>query len=83
MTVGANNKPAANGDGTDTPAKPLECAISLPHIPGTRIHLRLTISESTVMLFLTSASMDARQGGAAMGSFVYAIPNVRMNVAEQ
>ena len=76
MAAGVKTKPLANGDGTHTTAKPVERAISLPHSPGTRIHLHLTVSESTIMLFLTSASMDAGQAGVAMGSFVYAMPDV-------
>ena len=74
MAAGAKTVPITNG--THTSNKPIELAISLPQSPGTRIHLHLTVSESTVVLFLTSATLDAGQNGAAMGSFVYAMPDV-------
>ena len=74
MAAGGNAAPVTNG--THAFSKPIELAIGLPHRLGTRIHLHLTILASSVMLFLTSASMDAGQAGAAMGSFVYAMPDV-------
>ncbi len=75
MAAGAKSAKAVNG--TETSNKPIELAISLPHNPGTRIHLHLTISKSTIVLFATSASLDSGHNGAALGSFVYAMPDVR------
>ena len=74
MAAGAKTGPTTNG--THASGKPVELAISLPHNPGTRIHLHLTVLASSVMLFLTSSSIEAGQSGAAMGSFVYAMPDV-------
>ena len=75
-TMAAGGKAAPVTNGTHASSKPIELAIGLPHSPGTRIYLHLTILASSVMLFLTSASMDAGQAGAALGSFVYAMPDV-------
>lgn len=78
MAAGAKSAPVTNG--THATNKPIERAISLPNSPGTRIYLHLTVLTSSVMLFLTSTSVDAGQSGAAMGSFVYAMPDVRNTV---
>lgn len=75
MAAGAGSAPVTNG--THTSNKPIELSISLPHSPGTRIHFHLTILATSLMLFLTNASIDSGQGGAAMGSLVYAMPDVR------
>ena len=75
MAAGTSSTPVANG--THASSKPIELAITLPHSPGTRIHLHLTVLTSSIMVFLTSTNMDAGQGGVAMGSFVYAMPDVR------
>ena len=71
-------KPAPTANGIHPSSKPFELAITLPQSPGTRIHLHITVLASSLMLFLTSASMDGGQAGAAMGSFVYAMPDVRL-----
>ena len=74
--MAAGGKPGTVANGTHATNKPVELAISLPHSPGTRIHIHLTVSEFTVMLFVTSASIDGGQAGSTMGSFVYAMPDV-------
>ncbi|WPH03441.1 Hypothetical protein R9X50_00632100 [Acrodontium crateriforme] len=65
----------ANVNGMEMPHKPIELSISLPHNPGTRIYLHLTALATSIVLFVTSASIEAGQGGAAMGSLVYAMPD--------
>lgn len=74
MAAGGKSTPVTNG--THASNTPIELAISLPRSPGTQIYLHLTISESSVLLFLTSGSLDGGQTGTAMGSFVYAMPDV-------
>ncbi len=78
MTAGA--KPAPAPKGTESTVKSIELAINLPHNPGTRIHLRLDVFASSVMLFLTSAIAEGGLGSAALGSFVYAMPDVRRSL---
>ena len=73
MAAGAKAAPAVNG--TYAPSKPFELAITLPQSPGTKIFLHITILASSLMMFMTSASMDATPSAAAMGSFVYAMPD--------
>ncbi|KAK3680752.1 hypothetical protein LTR37_021086 [Vermiconidia calcicola] len=73
MAAGGKSEPATNG--TQSSAKPMELAITLPNNPGTRIHLHLTVLASTIMLFVTSAGLDATPGASPMGSFVYAMPD--------
>jgi len=76
MAAGASSGPAVT-NGIHESTKPIELSINLPGNPGTKIHLHLTILATSLMLFLTSSSLDSAQGGAAMGSFVYAMPDVR------
>ena len=54
----------------------MELSIGLPHNLGTRIHLHLTILATSIIVFLSSATLDGAQAGAAMSSFIYAIPDV-------
>lgn len=74
MAAGANNSPAVNG--TETTNKALELAIDLPHSPGLKLNLHLTILANSTLLFLTSTSSEAGTGAVSMGSFVYALPDV-------
>ena len=78
--MAANAAATVVTNGTHIVNKPVELAISLPHSPGTKIHLHLTILATSLMLFLTSTSMESGPGGAAMSSFVYAMPDVRVTV---
>ena len=78
MSTSTDSAPAVNG--THTPHKPIELSIGLPHNPGTRIYIHLTILATSIVLFVTSAGIEAGQGGAAMGTFVYAMPDVRLPV---
>ncbi|KAK4550465.1 hypothetical protein LTR36_000044 [Oleoguttula mirabilis] len=73
MAVGAGSTALTNG--THPSTTPIELAIGLPHMPGTKIHIHLTILTTSLMLFLTSTSLESAQGGATMGSFVYAMPD--------
>jgi hypothetical protein len=73
MAADAQLSPAINGTRNEGA---IELALDLPHSPGTRINLHLTVLAKSVLLFLTSTSPDAGQQAAAMGSFVYAMPDV-------
>ena len=74
MATGTNDKPVVNGE--KNPQKPIELAIALPHSPATRINIHLTILATTIMLFMTTSDLGSNQGGTAMGSLVYAMPDV-------
>ncbi|SMR47328.1 unnamed protein product [Zymoseptoria tritici ST99CH_3D1] len=65
--------PAANG--IDAPSKTVELAIDLPHSPGSKVNLHLTILANSILLFLSSSTPESSQGAAGMGSLVYAIPD--------
>ena len=67
-------KPTMNG--THDTDKPVELVIRLPFHQETKIHLHLTILATSIILFVSTAALDAASGGAAMGSFVYAMPDV-------
>lgn len=56
-------------------SKPLELSFPLPHAPQTSIHLHLTNHRTSLLVFLTTSSADAAVATAALGSFVYAMPN--------
>ncbi|TKA71064.1 hypothetical protein B0A55_07233 [Friedmanniomyces simplex] len=74
MAAGAREAPPVI-NGTPTAGQPIELSVGLPHNLGTRIHLHLTILATSIMLFLSSATLDGAQAGAAMSSFVYAMPD--------
>lgn len=74
MAAGASKSPTVNG--TEATNKALELAVDLPHSPGLKLHLHLTILGNSVLLFLTSTSTEAGPGATSMGSFVYALPDV-------
>ncbi|KAF2222483.1 hypothetical protein BDZ85DRAFT_128747 [Elsinoe ampelina] len=73
MTQTTQQLPMTNG--TSPAAKPIEIAIPQPFTANTRLHLHLTILATTLILFVTSGGSDSGTSGAAMGSFVYAMPN--------
>lgn len=74
MAAGTENGVLTNG--THDVSEPRQLSIGLPHFPGINIHAHLTVLATSVVLFLTSATVESGQGGAAMGSFVYAMPDV-------
>lgn len=55
----------------------VELSVPLPRSLDTRIYLRLSTKAKAVMLFLTTASQDELAAPTSMGSFVYALPDVR------
>lgn len=74
MATNQDIKPIPNG--TKSSEKPIELAIALPHNPGLRIHIHLTVLATSLMVFLTSTDLGGGQAGAPMGSLVYAMPDV-------
>uniref|UniRef100_L2FCB7 Uncharacterized protein n=1 Tax=Colletotrichum fructicola (strain Nara gc5) TaxID=1213859 RepID=L2FCB7_COLFN len=52
-----------------------QLSIPLPRSLDTRIHIHLTVKAKTATLFLTSTTQDEPSSTAALGSFVYALPN--------
>ncbi|KAK3099101.1 hypothetical protein LTR53_019068, partial [Teratosphaeriaceae sp. CCFEE 6253] len=74
MAAGAGQGPPVT-NGVHTTGEPLELAVSLPRNLGTRLHLHLTILATSIMLFLSSAPLDGDRPGAAMSSFIYAMPD--------
>ena len=51
-------------------------ALPLPLSPHTTFHIRITHLETSNMIFLTTTDYSASAGTSALGSFVYAMPNV-------
>ena len=70
-----DDESTASGKGQDE-SKPVELAFDLPHSPGLRVNLHLTVQATSVLLFLTSTNADSTSSAASMGSFVYAMPDV-------
>ncbi|KAI6875521.1 hypothetical protein KC343_g1232 [Hortaea werneckii] len=73
MATATNYEPVVNGEKNSQ--KPIELAIALPYSPATRINIHLTILATTIMLFMTTSDLGSSQGGTAMGSLVYAMPD--------
>lgn len=78
MAASVSAKPPTNG--THSESKSIELAVDLPHSPGLRVNLKLTVLANSILLFLTSSSAESGQGAAAMGSLVYGLPDVSMHV---
>lgn len=64
-------------NGADNAAPPIELAFSLPQSPQVRIHVQLTILKNSLLVFLTTTSPESPPTSCVLGSFVYAMPNVR------
>lgn len=56
--------------------KPIELAIPLPNAPQTKIYIRLTISATSILVLLTTVFGGENAIKPALGSFVYALPDV-------
>lgn len=55
----------------------VEISLPLPRALDTRIFAHLTLRERSVTVFLTTATADEQSAPPSMGSFVYALPDVR------
>ena len=56
---------------------PIQFSFPLPRSLDTRIYLNLTVKAKAVLLFLTTASAEEAGAPTPLGSFVYALPDVR------
>lgn len=64
-------------EGQNNATKLHEVSFPLPGSLETRIHLSVTASEKSVMVFVTTCASDS-EATNPMGSFVYALPTVRV-----
>jgi hypothetical protein len=60
----------------ESSGRPIELSFPLPKSPDTRIYIRLTI-QATSLLLLTTAMNGDTSRAAPLGSFVYALPDVK------
>lgn len=60
-----------------TSGRPIQLSFPLPKAPETRIHIHLTIQATSVLLFLTTTANGDTSTTVPLGSFVYALPDVR------
>jgi hypothetical protein len=58
--------------------QPIQLSLPLPRAVDTRIYVHLTIKAKSVLLFLTTASGDEVGNPTPLGSFIYALPDVRL-----
>lgn len=67
-----------SSDGVNMPPSnaPIELSFPLPKAPDTKIHIRLTVQTTTLLLFLTTAINNDTSTVPPLGSFVYALPDV-------
>lgn len=59
----------------------LNISIPLPRSLDTRIYIRLSTQAKAIVLSLTTSTQDELASAKPMGSFVYALPNVRLLLA--
>jgi hypothetical protein len=62
-------------NGTDI-SKPIQLSFPLPRSQETRIHIHLTSRAKSLLLFLATTAGEG-SNTAPVGSFVYALPNVK------
>lgn len=55
---------------------PAHIAVPLPYSPHTTLHCQITRLETSNLIFLTSCDSSSGSSQTALGSFVYALPNV-------
>jgi len=60
----------------------VEFSVPLPRSLDTRLYVRLTTQSKAIIVFLTTASADELGSPAPMGSFVYALPDVRAHLTQ-
>ncbi|KAH9821963.1 Proteasome assembly chaperone 4, partial [Teratosphaeria destructans] len=62
---------------SSSPPKPLELALTLPSNPSTKIHLHLTHLPTSLLLLLTTTTLDAPSHATAtnLGTLIYAMPD--------
>ncbi|MCJ1409809.1 hypothetical protein MMC19_003892 [Ptychographa xylographoides] len=61
--------------------QPKHLALPLPLSPHTTLHVRLTLLETSNLIFLTTTDYAGSSTSSALGSFVYAMPN-RLNPSD-
>lgn len=55
---------------------PLQLAFAVPTSPDTKVHLQITDSAKSLLLFITTSTVGAPSTGVSLGNLVYAMPNV-------
>ena len=63
--------------GTISTAAPKDFSFPLRLSPHTTLHIQLTSLATSTLIFLTTKSPASPSSASALGSFVYAMPNVR------
>jgi hypothetical protein len=70
---------ASMTNGADGSGRLVELAIRLPSNPGLIINLHLTVLKNSILLLLATSTPDSSNENVAMGSFVYALPDVSLD----
>jgi len=77
MAAVAVSPPPALTNGSSPSPVPIELALPQPRAPGSYIHIHLTVLATSIVLFVTNSSPENAGTASALGSFVYAMPDVR------
>ena len=56
--------------------RPQAVSVALPHIIHTTLHIQVTRFGTSNMVFITTSDPSSSLSSSALGSFVYAMPNV-------
>ena len=65
----------------DLPDAPISVSFPLPRAPQTNIYLQLHNNGPNILIFLTTSTLEST-AAVSMGSLVYAMPNVRLYIAQ-
>ena len=72
----------SNDESFLTVPAPTERSIPLRLSPNTTLHIQLTILATSTLILLTTRSQSSSSSNSALGSFVYAMPNVPLPVLD-
>lgn len=71
---------AAHPEGAEATAldviPPLQLAFTIPTSPDTKVHLQITDSAKSLLLYIATSTVGAPSTGVSLGNLVYAMPNV-------
>ena len=70
-------EPLGRAEMETSTSETIQLSFPLPKGLNTRVYLHMTKREKHVILFLTTATPEEASKAPSMGSFVYAVPNVR------
>lgn len=71
-----------NGQAVSNMTAPKDLSFPLRLSPHTTLHIQLTLLATSTLILLTTRTQSSSSSSSALGSFVYAMPNVPLPVLD-